>query len=407
MEMDPVKDPRTLGFSPDRLARIRPWMARYVDAGKLPGAATYIARRGKVAYFDCLGARDVESGTPWTPDTIIRIYSMTKPIVSVGLMMLYEQGLFHLDDPVDAYIPEFKDLRALRADARSIDEVEPLDRPLTIHHLLTHTAGFTYGFNGDLLGSAYDTHKVGFGPRSGGLDAMIERLATMPLAFQPGERWNYGVSTDVVGRLVEVISGEPLDRYLDSEVFAPLGMTETGFSVGDDQLGRFATLYEYDGAAGMRLLETAETSAFRTDQVSTFSGGGGLCSTMHDYTRFAEMLRRGGELDGERLVGPRTLSFMTRNHLPGDLASMGQPVFAETSFAGIGFGLGFSVTLEAEKAQVVGSAGDFGWGGMASTTFIVDPVEDMVAIFFTQLVPSSTYPLRKELRALVHQALID
>lgn len=405
--MQAVKNPKTLGFDPARLGRIRDWMARYVDAGKLPGALTFIARRGEVAYLDWLGARDVESGAPWTDDTIIRIYSMTKPIASLGLMMLYERGEFHLDDPVAAYIPAFSDLRALRPGARAINEVEPLTEPLTIHHLLTHTSGFTYGFNGDVLGAAYDKHKIGFGPRSGGLQAAVERLAAMPLAFQPGARWNYGVSTDVVGRLIEVISGEPLDRYFADHILEPLGMTDTAFSVGDERADRFASLYETDGAGGMRRTETGADSAFRADKVTTFSGGGGLLSTIHDYARFADMLRRGGELDGERLIGPRTLSFMARNHLPGDLASMGQAVFAETSFAGIGFGLGFSVMLSPETAQTPGSPGDFGWGGMASTTFIVDPVEDMVAIFFTQLVPSSTYPLRKELRALVHQALID
>jgi CubicO group peptidase (beta-lactamase class C family) len=322
-------------------------------------------------------------------------------------MMLYEHGLFHLDDPVDGFIPELKDLQVLRAGARSIDDVEPLARPLTVHHLLTHTAGFTYGFNGGVLGEAYEKNKVGFGPRSGGLVPMIERLATMPLAFQPGDRWNYGVSTDVVGRLIEVISGEPLDAYLTSRVLEPLGMRQTGFGVPEDRLGRFASLYGPDDSSGMTLLESAEKSAFRAEQVTTISAGGGLCSTIHDYARFAEFLRRGGELDGERLIGPRTLEFMASNHLPGDLASMGQPVFAETSFAGIGFGLGFSVMLEPEIAQTPGSPGDFGWGGRASTTFIVDPVEDLVAIFFTQLAPSSTYPLRKELRALVYQALID
>lgn len=405
--MEAVQDPGRLGFDKSRLDRLRPWMARYVDSGKLPGALTYVARHGEVAYLDWLGARDVEGGADWTPDTIIRIYSMTKPIASVGLMMLYEQGLFHLDDPVDAYIPELKDLNVLCAGAATIDDVEPLTETLTVHHLLTHTSGFTYGFNGGVLGGAYETHKVGFGPRSGGLLPMVERLATMPLAFQPGARWNYGVSTDVVGRLIEVISGDPLDAYLTKHILEPLGMRQTAFGVAEERLNRFASLYMPNETGGMSLAENAANSAFRADQVTTISAGGGLTSTIHDYARFAEMLRRGGELDGERLLGSRTLEFMAGNHLPGDLASMGQAVFAETSFAGIGFGLGFSVMLEPEIAQTPGSPGDFGWGGRASTIFIVDPVEDMVAIFFTQLAPSSTYPLRKELRALVHQALID
>ncbi len=399
--------PERLGFDAARLRRIDAWMARYVDAGKLPGAATLVARHGEVVHHAWIGRRDVEAGEPWTPDTLLRIYSMTKPVTTVGLMMLFEEGRFRLDDPVADYIPELGDLAVLRCGAQSIDEVEPLTRPITIHHLLTHTAGFTYGFNGGVLGAAYEAARIGFGPGGRGLEAEIRRLATMPLAFQPGARWNYGVSTDVAGRLVEVLSGQPLDRYLNERVLAPLDMNDTGFACPAAKRARLASLYGRGEAGGMVRIESGAESAFLDGRVRTFSGGGGLISTIGDYARFAEMLRGGGVLDRTRLLGPRTVRFMTRNHLPGDLAAMGQPVFAEISFAGIGFGLGFWSMLDPARAQVPGNPGDYGWGGRASTVFMVDPAEDMVVLFLTQLAPSSTYPLRSELRALVHQALID
>ena len=404
--MDAVARPETLGFDAARLRRIGTWMARYVDAGKLPAAETFIARRGQVAYRAHVGLRDVETGAPWTDDTLLRIYSMTKPVTTVGLMTLFEQGLFRLDDPLGAYLPEFGDLAVLRRGATRIDEVEPLAHPLTIHHLLTHTAGFTYGFNGGVLGEAYEAQGVGFGPGGDGLPAAIRRLAALPLAFQPGTRWNYGVSTDIAGRLLEVLSGQPLDVCLRERVLAPLGMDDTGFACPRGERSRLASLYGPDDAGGMTRIESGADSAFLEGRVRTFSGGGGMISSLADYARFADMLRQGGTRDGERLLGPRTLRFMTRNHLPGDLASMGQPVFSEVSFAGIGFGLGFWVMLDPARAHAPGSAGDYGWGGWASTMFMVDPAEEMVVIFLTQLGPSGTWPLRTELRALVHQALL-
>ena len=396
-----------LGFDAARLGRIDDWMARYVDSGRLPGAAVCILRRGEVAWRARAGMRDVDARAPWTDDTLVRIYSMTKPVATVGLMTLYEEGLFRLDDPVADYLPELAGLVALRPGAERLDDVEPLARPLTVHHLLTHTAGFTYGFNGGVLGAAYEARRVGFGPRGAGLEAAVRRLAEMPLAFQPGARWNYGVSTDVVGRLVEVLSGRTLDVCLRERVLAPLGMDDTGFACPRAASGRLAALYEAREGGGMATVETGAGSAFLDGRVATFSAGGGLISTMADYARFAEMLRRGGALDGVRLLAPRTVRFMTQNHLPGDLASMGQPVFAEVSFAGVGFGLGFWVMLDPARAHVSGNPGDYGWGGRASTVFLVDPAEEMVAIFLTQLLPSSAYPLRSELRALIYQALTD
>lgn len=405
--MDRMNNGAALGMDPARLDRLKPWMARYVDAGRLPGAVTLIARRGEIAFLDWCGKRNVAAGTDWTADTIVRAYSMSKPITSVALMQLYEHGLFHLDDPVAKWLPELSDLKVLKAGATSIDQVEDCTNPMTITHVLTHQTGFTYGFQGGVLGDAYEELKLAFGPKGESLEAGVHQLAGLPLAFQPGSRWNYGVSTDVAGRLVEVISGQDLQSYFNEHILGPLGMDDTFFGVPDDKLDRYAELYTPNEDMSLKLADTARRSAYRAEGVKTFSGGGGLQSTVGDYWKFAEMLRRKGAHDGGRIIGPRTLDFMATNHLDGDLAANGQPVFSEVSYAGIGFGLGFAVMLDAAKSESLGSPGDYGWGGMASTAFWVDPVEDLVVIFMTQLAPSSTYPIRKELRALVHQALVD
>ncbi|MCH8951851.1 MAG: beta-lactamase family protein [Proteobacteria bacterium] len=403
----PEADPAAAGFDPARLARLDPWMQRYVDAGKLPGALALVARRGGVAWCGCVGQRDVERGTPWTRDTLIRIYSMTKPVTATALMMLYEQGLCHLDDPVDLYLPEFAAPTVLRPDATSVDDVEPaLTRP-TLHHLLTHTSGFTYAFQDGLLAEAYRRDGVDFSARGATLAETVARLARLPLGFEPGARWHYSVSTDLIGRIVEVISGRSLDRVLREDIFAPLGMDDTAFAVPEAKLGRLASLYAKPPEGGMELSEDGPGSRFREGEVSQHSGGGGLVSTVDDYLRFAAMQRGGGALGDVRLLGPRTVALMASNHLPGDLASMGQKVWAEVSFAGIGFGLGGWVMLDPVRAQTLGSPGDFGWGGMASTVYWVDPAEEMVVIFLTQLTPSSSYPIRNELRALVYSALVD
>ncbi|WP_416898501.1 MAG: serine hydrolase domain-containing protein [Minwuia sp.] len=406
--MEKTNNGADLGFDPERLERLNAWMARYVEGGRLPGAVTLIARHGELAFCDWTGRRDVARDKPWEGDTIVRAYSMSKPITSVALMMLYEHGLFHLDDPVARFLPELSDLKVLRPGATSISDVEDCRETMTVRHLLTHMSGLTYGFQGGVLGEAYEERKLAFGPKGESLEAGVKQLADLPLNFQPGSRWNYGVSTDVVGRLVEVISGQDLKSYLDEKILGPLGMEDTFFGIPDAKLDRYAELYTPDETTPLKLVDTAEKSVYREAGVKTWSGGGGLQSTIGDYWKFAEMLRRGGETaDGKRLLGPRTVEFMASNHLDGDLAANGQPVFSEVSYAGIGFGLGFAVMLNPAKSETMGSPGDFGWGGMASTVFWVDPVEDMVVIFMTQLMPSSFYPIRKELRALVHQALVD
>ncbi len=403
----PEYDASAAGFDPARLARIRPWMQGYVDTGRLPGALTLVARRGAMVWCDWVGQRDVERDLPWTRDTLIRIYSMTKPITATALMMLFEQGLCRLDDPVDLYIPEFAGRTVLRPDARSVDDVEPARTRLTLHHLLTHTSGLTYGFQEGLLAEAYRSDGVDFSDQSATLATTVSRLARLPLGFEPGSRWHYSVSTDVVGRIVEVISGRPLDRVFREEILGPLGMADTFFAVPEDKLGRLASLYARPPEGGMKLSEDGPGTRFREGEMHLFSGGGGLVSTADDYLRFAEMQRRGGALGDVRLLGPRTMALMASNHLPGDLASMGQKVWAEVSFEGIGFGLGGWVMLDPVRAKTLGSPGDFGWGGMASAVYWADPAEDMVVIFLTQLTPSSSYPIRNELRALVYSALVD
>ncbi|MZR31340.1 serine hydrolase [Sneathiella sp. DP05] len=382
-------------------------MNRYVEGGKLAGAQTLIARSGKIAYSRSIGQADRENNVPWKDNTMARFYSMTKPITSVALMMLYEKGLFHLDDPLEEFIPAFKDMQVLRPQARSIDDTEPATSKITIHNLLTHMSGMTYGFNEGILGKHYEANKMDFGPTRGTLESQIQNLSEMPLLFNPGTRWNYGVSTDVVGRLVEIISGQNLKSFFYDNIFAPLGMGDTDFGIPKEKINRYATAYGADAAGALTVMDPAEKSAFRMESVTCYSGGGGLISTASDYLKFAEMLRCRGAFDGGHLLGPRTVDFMTENHLDGDLAQYGQPVFSEVSFVGVGFGLGGWVMMDPPLSQMMGSPGDFGWGGMASTVFWVDPMEDMTVLFLTQFIPSSYHPLRKELRALVYQAMVD
>lgn len=340
-------------------------------------------------------------------DTIFRIYSMTKPITSVALMMLYERGLFQLGDAVHDFIPEFAGLRVNRYGRYPNITTEPVLRPMTIRDLLTHTSGLTYGFmERTNVDAAY--RKAGIGDGKGSLTDMIRKLATIPLEFSPGTRWNYSVATDVVGYLVERLSGERFDEYLRNHVFEPLRMVDTGFSVPEDKLDRFAANYTRSADKKLVLFDDPVGSAYARP-VTYFSGAGGLVSTIPDYFRFTEMLRRGGELDGVRLLGPRTVRYMRQNHLPNgqDLASLALGSFGETRYEGVGFGLGFSVTLDPVRAQVPTSTGEFGWGGMASTAFWIDPVLDLTVIFMTQLVPSSTFNFRGQIRSIVNGAVLE
>ena len=398
--------PESVGLSRGRLALIRLWMENYLDAGKLPCALVLVARHGGIVFLETAGHRDVEAGNPLTEDTIFRIYSMTKPITSVAAMMLYEEGRFQLDDPVARYLPCFAEMEVHLSGEAGAMRTEAARQPVTIHHLLTHTSGLSYSFNETPVAALYQERGVEFDVGDGSLAETVERLAALPLQFEPGSRWTYSVSTDVLGRLVEVVSGQAFDAFLEERIFAPLGMPDTAFSVPAAKLDRFAAMYGPTADGGMELLEAPATSPF-AGHVTMFSGGAGLVSTVSDFYRFTETLRCKGEFDGVRLLGRKTVEYMTANHLPGDLAAMGQAAFMETTMEGIGFGLGFSVMLDPATAQVVGSPGEYAWGGAASTAFWIDPVEDMTVIFMTQLMPSDTYPLRRELRVLTYQALID
>jgi CubicO group peptidase (beta-lactamase class C family) len=404
------------GFDPDRLDRIRAWMDRYVEERKYPGSSLLIARGGHEVFSATSGLRNIDSGLPFARDTVARIYSMTKPITTVAAMMLVERGAFHLDAPVSEFIPAFADMTALIPEAERIDQVEPCACP-TMHQIMTHTSGLSYPFNPGVLSKEMDKQDIIFGPTQGLLADMADRVGALPLAFQPGTRWEYSIGIDILGRIIEVVSGKSLDAFFAEMIFDPLGMTETRFSVPDDVGDRFASLYTPLAGNAMdlnatreegdtlRLTDEAGSSPF--ENATMFSGGGGLVGTIDDYMSFAEMLRLGGASRGGRILSPRTVEFMMRNHLPGEIASMGPQSFAEQPMEGMGFGLGGAVVLDPGRARNPGSFGDFGWGGMASTYFWVDPVLDLSVVFFTQLSPSSSYPARPQLKALVHGAMAE
>ena len=418
--MEPTVDkPEELGLSGERLARIPAFFQdRYVRAGKLPGVLTAVSRRGQLAAVACTGQRDVARQAPLQADTIFRIYSMTKPVVSVALMSLYEQGAFQLNDPVSRFVPAFADLRVWADGNPATYRTRLPEREMTVRDLLTHTSGLTYGFMyNHPVDALYRRRGVersnALAPAEADAPAattaeMVDRLAGIPLLSSPGSAWHYSVSTDVCGRLVEILAGQPLDRVLADRIFGPLGMVDTGFSVPPASAGRLAANYACTATNPLQLIDDPATSDYLVPP-TFLSGGGGLVSTAADYLRFCHMLLGRGALDGVRVLGRKTVEYMTSNHLPEgrDMAAMGQPVFGNTSYEGIGFGLGFAVVLDPTRSQVVNSPGSYNWGGAASTVFWVDPREELVVMLLTQLTPSSTYPLRQQLQALAYQALVD
>ncbi len=410
--LSPTADPSKLGFDPDRLQRMKARFDRtYLDSGLLPGYAIAITRQGEVAHTVYSGKRDLESGAPIEADTIYRMYSNTKPITAVAALMLWEEGAFELTDPISKYIPEFADSRVYVKGSAAAPVTQPLTEPIRIWHLLSHTAGLTYGF--------MNTHPVDLLYRQAGyewgtpagvdLAAACDTWASLPLVFQPGTEWNYSVGTDVIGRLIEVVSGMKLDEFFRTRIFSVLGMSDTSFGVPADKVDRLAALYiPTPGTKKAKRLDAMGNAAL--DANPTFlSGGGGLVSTLHDYVRFQLMLVGGGQLDGVRLLSPHTIKMMASNHLPGggDLESVGRPLFAETNYSGVGFGLAVSVTLNPALTKTPGSVGDYGWGGAASTWMMIDPKEDLTVMFMTQLLPSSTHPIRSQIRPLLYQALVD
>ena len=408
MDTLPLVAPEQVGLSAQRLARISAWMKGWVDSGKLPGVTVCVMRKGQLAFAETYGKMDVERNKPVRPDTIFRIYSMTKPLTSTAIMMLYEEGRFQLDDPISRFIPAFKNPRVYAGGSRGKIDSVPAEREITFRDLLTHTSGLTYGFMEsnpvDALYRAKDG--VEYGAAETSLKQVTEKLATFPLIAQPGKAWNYSVATDVLGYLVEVISGQPFEQYLVEKVIKPLGMIDTDFFVPAAKHERFAANYQAGADGKLQLIDDPGKSRYLSPR-KVNSGGGGLVSTASDYLRFAKFMLNKGELDGVRLLGRKTVELMTMNHLKGDMADMGMPRFSESTYYGVGFGLGFSVMIDPAKAHILGSPGEFAWGGAASTAFWCDPAEDMAVVLLTQLMPSSTYPIRRELRVLTYQAIVD
>jgi len=410
-------DPAAAGFAPGRLSRLGAHFRQYVDDGLLKGWLLTVSRHGKLVYVARYGQRDAEAGLPVETDTLWRVYSMSKPVTSVAAMMLYEAGAFELTDPVSRFIPSFADQRVFVGGSDQRPVTVPAAEPVRIWHLLTHTAGLTYGFHrAHPVDGMYRTAGFDFGVGPGiTLAQACDIWAGLPLLFQPGSEWNYSVATDVLGRVVEVASGLPLDEFFAQRIFEPLAMTDTAFYARPDELGRLAALYAR-GLDGKAARFNSLAGAARQPPVM-LSGGGGLVSTAADYQRFMQLLlpwsdgtrdSPAGELDGVRLLSPRTVRYMGRNHLPGnqDLAQFGRPINAEAPLPGTGFGLGFGVVIDPVPGRVVCSPGELSWGGAASTAFWLDPAEQLTASFFTQLIPSSAHPIRSQLRQLVYQALL-
>ncbi len=402
--------PESVGLSSERLRRIEAFIQdKYIATGKLPCALTQIWRHGQLAYSSVLGAADVERGTPLRADSLFRIYSMTKPITSIALMMLVEEGKIALDDAVATYIPSWANLGVFQAGVTGAFMTRKPRKAMRVIDLLRHTSGLTYGFQQRTnVDAAYRQLKLDGVNSESGLEDFVNALASVPLEFDPGDAWNYSVSTDVLGYLVQVVSGMPFETFLRTRIFEPLGMIDTGFSVPESQQHRLTACYMLDQRGNVVLQDDPASSDFLREP-ATYSGGGGLISTADDYMRFCRMLLNGGELDGARIVSPKTLKLMTLNHLPGgkEIREMSDSPFSETMVDGLGFGLGFAVTIDQARTLNSGSLGEFFWGGMASTGFWIDPVEDLAVVFMTQLMPSSAYPIRRELRTMVYAAMTE
>ncbi|MGZ5932216.1 MAG: serine hydrolase domain-containing protein [Rhizomicrobium sp.] len=408
--------PKEAGFAPGRLDRIAAHLNRaYIDNGKIAGCQVAVTRKGHLAYFKSLGQMDRERGKAMRDDAIFRIYSMTKPITSVALMMLYERGYFQLNDPVHRFVPEWRDHRVWISGEGATMQTSKPRRAVSMRDMLCHTGGLTYGTALAALGAPDSGHPVDkeytrVGVRRGDgedLRAFMGKLAQVPLRYEPGERWMYSLSTDVCGALVEIISGKRFDKFLADEIFGPLKMKDTSFSVPRDKLDRFAANYRRGPDKKLQLVDDPQKSVYLKEQ-TFFSGGGGLVGTTADYVRFCDMLRRGGELDGARILGPRTIELMHRNHLKDgkDLTQMAIGGFSETANEGVGFGLGFACTLDSvASGSIVGS--DWYWGGAASTIFWVDAKDDLAVVFMTQLMPSGAFNFRGQLKSIVYSSIAD
>mgnify|MGYP006280115765 CR=1 FL=1 len=389
----PTAEPETVGMSADRLSRISETLSPHVEKGQISGLMTMVYRQGEVVHFNTYGDRDRQTDAPMTKETLFRIYSMTKPITTVAALMLYEEGHFQLDDPVAEYLPAFEDAQVYDTTASGQPRKVPARRPITIRDLMTHTSGLTYGVFGNTpVDSMYTA--VGVLDNDQTLAAAIDTLGTLPLLHQPGETWHYSVSTDVLGRLVEVVSGTTLDTFFRTRIFEPLGMDDTMFEVPSSEMDRFATNYAV-GKDGSLVVQDRKASSEFAAPVQFLSGGGGLVSTMDDYLRFARMLLNEGALDGTRLLSPKTVALMTQNHLDG------------THAPGWGFGLGVQVCTDLAAAQTIGSEGMYGWSGAANTFFFIDPKEEVIGMAWTQLFPNGRYEIGSTFRVSVYQAIVE
>ncbi|WP_446653983.1 serine hydrolase domain-containing protein [Blastomonas sp.] len=401
-----VSDPADLGFNQTLLERIPAHIqSKYLEPGRLPHAALLIGRGHELAHLSLQG--NAREGQPLREDAIFRIASMTKPITSVAFMQLVEEGRIALSDPVHRIIPEWKDLGVFVSGGGAQPFVtRPTAQPMRMIDLLRHTSGLTYGFQERTpIDAAYRARKLEAfaGPD---LEEFIKILAQIPLQFDPGTAWNYSISTDILGAILQRMDDKPLDEVIADRITKPLGMVDTHFQIPEDKLDRVPDCYVFHPTEKMKLYDPGATTAWGR-KPSQLSGGGGMASTLSDYHRFCRMLLNGGRLDGVRILGRKTLDLMVANHLPGggDLTQHSKALFSEAENAGAGFGLGFATTIDNAATGVAGSNGDFYWGGMFSTAFFVDPAEDVIMIFMTQLMPSSTYPIRREIKSMLYAAV--
>ena len=397
--------PESVGFSSKRLNRVNERMQSYIDDGKLAGALTMLVRRGEAFHFETYGVQDFESGVPVSGDTIFRLYSMTKPITSVAAMMLYEEGRFSLDDPVGKFIQDFANMQVFDGMGETGMRLVDQDSPITIRHLLTHTSGLSYGLHRDTPVDAM-YHEARIADADSTLKEVMDRLGKIPLVNQPGTMWRYSMSSTVLGYLVEVVSGVSFDQFLRERIFTPLGMEDTSFFVPEQNLDRLATAYVPSRGGRIAPHEGSVTTRHKRPHAMQ-SGGAGLVSTAGDYTRFCRMLLNGGELDGERVLAPKTVQMMASDHLTDDL----KPYIVEDRFygytKGCGFGLGFSVVEDIAQHGIPGSNGMYGWFGAASCYFWIDPAEELIAILMTQFLPVTWYPLHREFQTATYQAMIE
>lgn len=405
-----TSEPEQQGVSSERLQRLSALSKQYVDEGRVTGIVNLVLRNGEVIHCEATGNRGADDPSPMQVDDLFRIYSMTKPITAVAAMQLYEQGKFQLSDSVTKFVPELKDLKVLNASG----QFEPVAREMTMHQLLMHTTGMSYGFAAatDAVDQLYAMADLW---AAEDLDDLAVRIGRLPLKFHPGDRWHYSVAVDITGIVVQRLSGQPFDEYLEEHIFAPLGMTDTFFEVPESKRNRFVSNHFLNPETGA-LTDTKYApppfsyrdgvAFFDYFDVSLFSGGGGLVSTAIDYAKFSEMMRRGGSFNGARILGPKTVAFMTKNHLAKGsmLDSWDEKPTDDIGRPGFGFGLGFGVVTDSTAISIMGSDGEYNWGGAAGTVFWIDPVEELVVINMIQLM-ESPWPLRSDVKVAVYQAL--